>query len=192
MAQNLHYQFKKLTLADITAYMDLQSKIIPAATVNGLCRIKPRDASYIAAHIQTMPAFGFVDTQTGALAATALVTYPDNPLALHMDSYPFIDKLSDVFVVQGLYVSPDHQKKGLSSLLLTQAFAMAADDGRHIAYAKTGSEHGKKSFAKSGFVQVAGGIDYLHGYDVAYMRREECALPQVALRLPAPAQFGYI
>lgn len=186
------YHFKKLTAADIADFLDLQDKIIPASIIDGVCRIKPRDAAYMAGHIASMPAVGYVDKLTGELVASALVTYPDHPLARYMEAYPFAEKLSDIFVVQGLYVSPAHQKKGLSCKLVTQAFNMAAPDGRYIGYAKTGSLSGVKSFAKCGFAQVAGGADPFFGYDVAYMRKQEQVLPQTALALPEPSQFRYI
>lgn len=190
------YQFKKLGTADIGDYMRLQQSVIPQSTVNGVCRIKPRNEDYLIKHMKDMAVLGYVDKDTGELAATAMVTHPDHPCAQYMNGYPFNEKLSDIFVVQGLYVSPKHQKKGLSCLLLDKAFNEAAITGRYIGYAKTGSEASQKSFTKCGFHVAACGVDTTFGYGVTFMRKEE-RIPitrnfGMPLSLPAGSQFRYI
>lgn len=193
------YLFKTLSKADIPSYLRLQEKIAPTVTADGICRIKLRDACSLAAHMAAeMPVLGYVDRQSGELAAAVMATYPDHPAALHMDGYPFAEALTDIFVAQGLYVAPGHQKKGLSHLLLGKAFDAAARDNRFAGYAKIACDRlsSRASFAKSGFREIAGGVDKTFGYDVIFVRRQErmpiVYTPSMPRTLPEHSQFRYI
>ena len=189
---------KNLKTTDIQSYLDLQKSLIDQTQLPcGQYAMKKRDAGHLKDHIEAgMPIVGMFNAQN-ELQAAAMVTYPDNEAARHVDCYPLNDSLSETFIIHGLCVSQSRQGAGLSGQVMAQAFNAAAADERHIAYAKFASMRisPRRAFEKAGFSIAKLEFGQGNDYDVTCVRKVGNPAikrsSQMPLYLPESSQFRY-
>lgn len=161
-----------LTFDDIDRFLDLQSRVHASLGAADECFIKPRNREMLARHLNGgMPVLGM--WHDGRLVAAALVTFPENGAACHMDGYPFQglpESQTHMVVIQNLYVDPGYRGLGLSSAMLGYVATHCEGAGRHGLMAKVAQNNVKsaKTFLRNGFNQCASGVDAVRGHKVCF------------------------
>lgn len=112
-AQEAHadYITRELTTKDIPAFVALQKRMKPFLAKP--YHLKPKDTSYLKAHLKAgMHILGSFHID-GTLAAATILTDPMSPTA-QLGEYPVKSVHTKVIVFQSFMIDPAHQGKGLS------------------------------------------------------------------------------
>ena len=151
------FNTQSLSLNTVPHFMALQANVLDSLAEDEKDFITPRSEIAIAKHLQLhMPMLGIY--QGDALAAAVVVSYPDVTQKYDADN-PMIKglSLSQVAVIEGLYVHSDFRRHGLGAQLVFEASQVAVQANRTHLSAEIAVENiaSYKTFLKHGFQKVA-------------------------------------